>query len=128
MSVKIAFLGLGVMGFPMAGHLSKNNYDLNIYNRSVSKSENWIKNYQGNLCKTPAEAIENADYIITCVGEDKDLLEIFEGSNGILEKIKSGSIKVSFSSGSIIWFFSSKDNEREMQSLWWNRACKYVQP
>ena len=80
----VAFIGLGVMGFPMAGHLSNNGYIVNVYNRTKSKADEWRKKYEGNVFNTPAEAAINSNIIMTCVGRDEDLKEVIEGENGII--------------------------------------------
>ena len=72
---KVAWIGLGVMGYPMAGHiLKKGGHDLTIYNRNTAKAEAWVKEYgAGRVAKTPAEAAEGADFVFCCVGNDDDL-------------------------------------------------------
>ena len=96
----VAFIGLGVMGYPMAGHLSNNGYIVNVYNRTKSKSDQWGKKYKGNIFDTPAEAAENSHIIFTCVGRDEDLKEVIEGKNGILETIKPNSFIVDHTTAS----------------------------
>ena len=96
----IAFIGLGVMGFPMAGHLSNNGYNVNVYNRTKFKADNWIKKYKGKVFNSPSEAAKNSEIIITCVGRDEDLKEILEGKNGIFKTIKSGSIIIDHTTAS----------------------------
>ena len=96
----IAFIGLGVMGFPMAGHLSNNGYNVNVYNRTKFKADNWIKKYKGEVFDSPSEAAENSEIIMTCVGRDEDLKEILEGKNGIFKTIKSGSIIIDHTTAS----------------------------
>ena len=97
---KVAFIGLGVMGYPMAGHLSNNGYDVSIFNRTTSKAEDWIKKYNGQLCLSPAEASSNADFIMICVGKDEDLKEVFEGKNGILKTVKKNAIIIDHTTAS----------------------------
>ncbi|PPR43928.1 MAG: 2-hydroxy-3-oxopropionate reductase [Alphaproteobacteria bacterium MarineAlpha5_Bin11] len=97
---KIAFIGLGVMGFPMAGHLSRSGYDISVYNRTKSKASKWINKYKGNIFTKPYLAANNADIIIICVGRDKDLLEVIEGPNGILQSAKKNSIIIDHTTAS----------------------------
>ena len=96
----VAFIGLGVMGFPMAGHLSNNGYIVNVYNRTKSKADQWRKKYEGNVFNTPAEAAINSNIIMTCVGRDEDLKEVIEGENGILKTIKPNSFIVDHTTAS----------------------------
>lgn len=89
---KIAWIGLGVMGFPMAGHLSEAGHDLVVYNRTTSMSEKWTEKYSGRIALTPANAAEEADIVIACVGNDNDLRSIVLGENGAFSTMKSNSI------------------------------------
>ena len=84
MSCKVSFVGLGVMGFPMAGYISKAGHNVTVYNRTKSKAEKWIEQYKGNVAKTPEEAAIDADFVFTCVGNDDDLKEVAIGKKGIL--------------------------------------------
>ena len=70
---KLAFLGLGVMGAPMAGHLQKGGHDVTVYNRTASKSEDWAKTHGGSHAATPRAAVKDADFVMACVGNDDDL-------------------------------------------------------
>jgi len=94
MSCKVAFIGLGVMGFPMAGYISKAGHNVTVYNRTKSKAENWIKQYKGKIAETPEEAAADCDFVFTCVGNDEDLKEVAIGKKGIFNKIKKGSIYI----------------------------------
>ena len=100
--MNIAFIGLGVMGFPMAGHLysKNNNLNINVYNRSTNKTETWISKYKGNLTKSPAEAAEGCDIVLICVGNDNDVNEVVRGKNGIMDSIPEGSIIVDHTTAS----------------------------
>lgn len=92
---KVAFIGMGVMGYPMAGHLKvKGGHDVTVYNRTIAKAEAWAKQFEGKLAPTPAEAAEGADFVFTCVGNDDDLRSVTIGENGILSGIKAGAILV----------------------------------
>ena len=90
----LAFIGLGVMGFPMAGHLAKAGHNVTVYNRSSDKAKKWCSEYNGQIAATPADAAEGADFIMCCVGNDDDLLEVTTGSGGAFSKIDQGSVFV----------------------------------
>ena len=94
MSCNVAFIGLGVMGYPMAGYISKAGHNVTVYNRTSSKADKWIKEYKGSKADTPAKATEGADYIFTCVGNDNDLREVTFGDNGIFKTIKKGAVYI----------------------------------
>ena len=88
----LSFIGLGVMGFPMAGHLAEAGHKVTVYNRSSDKTKKWSSIYGGKTAKTPADAAEGADFIMCCVGNDDDLREVTTGANGAFSNIKKGSI------------------------------------
>ena len=94
MSCNVAFIGLGVMGYPMAGYLSKGGHNVTVFNRTKTKAEKWISEHKGNMAETPAEAAKDADYIFTCVGNDNDLREVTFGEKGIFKTIKKGAVYV----------------------------------
>ena len=94
MTCNVAFIGLGVMGYPMAGYISKAGHNVTVFNRTKSKAEKWIGEYKGKMADTPAEAAEGADFIFTCVGNDNDLREVTFGENGIFKTIKKGSVYI----------------------------------
>jgi len=94
MTCNVAFIGLGVMGYPMAGYISKGGHNVTVFNRTKSKAENWIKEYKGKMAETPAEAAKDAEYIFTCVGNDNDLRDVTFGENGAFKTIKKGSIYI----------------------------------
>ena len=80
---KVAWIGLGVMGYPMAGHIrKKGGHDLVVYNRNGAKAEAWAKEYGGKTAATPADAAKDADFVFCCVGNDNDLREVTLGPNG----------------------------------------------
>ena len=91
---KISFIGLGVMGYPMAGYISKAGHDVTVYNRTKSKAEKWIKDYKGKLAETPKEAAKDCDFIFTCVGNDNDLREVSLGTSGLFHSAKKGAVYV----------------------------------
>jgi 3-hydroxyisobutyrate dehydrogenase len=94
MSCNVAFIGLGVMGYPMAGYISKGGHNVTVYNRTSSKADKWIAEYKGSKADTPAKAAEGADFVFTCVGNDNDLREVTFGENGIFRTIKKNAIYV----------------------------------
>ena len=101
MSVKnVSFVGLGVMGYPMAGHLQKNGYNVTVFNRTESKAKKWVEEYGGQMGKTPNEASLNAEIVFMCVGRDEDIIEVMEGDNGILSSAKEGLIIVDHTTAS----------------------------
>ena len=90
--VKAAFIGLGVMGYPMAGHLAKNGHDVTVYNRTTAKADAWAKEHGGAAADTPAKAAAGADVVFSCVGNDDDLRSVVYGDDGILAGMAKGSI------------------------------------
>ena len=94
MSCKVSFIGLGVMGYPMAGYISKAGHNVTVYNRTKSKAEKWIKQYKGKIADTPEEAAKESDFVFSCVGIDDDLREVAIGKKGIFNTIKKGSIYI----------------------------------
>ena len=84
MNFKVSFIGLGVMGFPMAGYISKAGHDVTVYNRTKSKAEKWIKEYKGKVADTPMEAAKDSDFIFTCVGNDNDLKRSYFRGKGFI--------------------------------------------
>jgi len=94
MTCKVAFIGLGVMGFPMAGYISKAGHNVTVFNRTTSKADAWLNKHKGSKAETPAKAAEDADYVFTCVGNDNDLREVTFGEKGIFKTIKKDAIYV----------------------------------
>ena len=94
MSCNVAFIGLGVMGYPMAGYISKGGHNVTVFNRTKSKAEKWIKEYKGKMADTPAEAAKDSEYIFTCVGNDNDLREVTFGDNGAFKTIQKNSVYI----------------------------------
>lgn len=94
MAEKVAFIGLGTMGFPMAGHLANKGYAVTVFNRSAEKAQLWQQKYQGNTAATPAEAVVDADFVFICVGNDEDLRQVSIGANGAFAAIKAGAVVI----------------------------------
>ena len=90
---KVAFIGLGVMGYPMAGHLSK-YYDTIVYNRTTEKSKKWIGSYSGKMELSITNAVKEADFVFCCVGNDNDLRSVLLGQEGVINSMKKGSTLV----------------------------------
>ena len=94
MSCNVAFIGLGVMGYPMAGYISKGGHNVTVYNRTGAKADKWLKDFKGKKADTPKDAVKDADYVFTCVGNDNDLREVTFGENGIFKSIKKGAVYI----------------------------------
>jgi 3-hydroxyisobutyrate dehydrogenase-like beta-hydroxyacid dehydrogenase len=100
---KVAFLGLGVMGYPMAGHLlKKGGHDVTVYNRSAAKAQAWAKEYGGKSASTPKEAAQGCDFVMMCVGNDNDVRSVVYGDSGALAGMKKGAILVDHTTASAI--------------------------
>ena len=94
MTCNVAFIGLGVMGYPMAGYISKAGHNVTVFNRTKSKAEKWIGEYKGKMANTPAEAADGADFVFTCVGNDNDLREVSLGEHGLFNTAKKGCVYI----------------------------------
>lgn len=92
MKTKVAFIGLGVMGFPMAGYLAGSGYDVTVFNRTASKAEKWRDTYRGKVANTPAEAADNAEFVFACVGNDDDVRAISYGGDGVLASLSKDAV------------------------------------
>lgn len=92
--MKVAFLGLGVMGYPMAGHISRAGFDLSVYNRSQDKAKNWNKEFQGAVFEDISELVSGADVVLMCLGNDRDVEDVVLGPSGFLAFMKPGSVLV----------------------------------
>lgn len=91
---KIAFIGLGVMGYPMAGYIAKAGHDVTVYNRTAAKADAWVKEFGGAMSPTPAGAAADCDFVFCCVGNDNDLRAVTIGENGAFSAMKAGGIFV----------------------------------
>lgn len=100
MSEKVTFIGLGVMGFPMAGWLAKADHSVTVFNRTRSKADAWAQEYGGTATATIAEAVAGADFVFSCVGDDPDLREVALGEEGILASMASGGVYVDHTTAS----------------------------
>jgi len=100
---RIAFIGLGVMGYPMAGHLrKKGSHDVTVYNRTAAKATQWVKEYGGASAPTPCQAAGDADFVLSCVGNDDDVRSVVYGERGALAGMKKGAILVDHTTASAI--------------------------
>ena len=98
--MRTAFIGLGVMGFPMAGHLSNSGHAVTVYNRTASKAQDWCRKYKGEIAKTPAAAAREADIVFSCVGNDDDVREVLLGDNGAMSAMSAGTLVVDHTTAS----------------------------
>lgn len=98
--MKVSFIGLGTMGYPMAGHLSQAGHDVVVYNRSTEKARKWCETYTGQFAETPAEAAAEADIVLTCVGNDDDLRSVYLGDSGAFKQARPGTLFIDHTTAS----------------------------
>ena len=110
MNKALGFIGLGVMGFPMAGHLANQNNNISVFNRTSEKSKIWNIKYTGVICKSPAEIAKLSDVIMICIGNDSDVRDVISGKDGMINCLKQGSIIVDHTT-------TSSDLSMEMNEL-----------
>ena len=96
----VSFIGLGVMGYPMAGHLSNAGHQVFVFNRTKERSKKWANQYKGQICKSPKDAASKSEYIFVCVGNDDDVLSVFNGDDGIISGVSKNSILVDHTTAS----------------------------
>ncbi|MCL6708140.1 NAD(P)-dependent oxidoreductase [Pseudomonas sp. R2.Fl] len=117
---KAAFIGLGVMGYPMAGHLKvKGGHEVTVYNRTTARAEAWVKQFGGAMAITPAEAARDADFVFTCVGNDDDLRSVTLNETGVLAGMKPGAILVDNTT-------ASAEVARELEAAAKAKRCGFV--
>ncbi|CAN7378185.1 NAD(P)-dependent oxidoreductase [Rhizobium sp. LjRoot254] len=117
---KVAFIGLGVMGYPMAGHLKvKGGHDVTVYNRTAIKAANWAAEYGGLVATTPAHAAEDVDFVFTCVGNDDDLRSVTIGDEGCIAGMKPGATLIDNTT-------ASADVARELEAACAAKGCHFV--
>src|SRR6478736_9105362 len=98
---KVAFVGMGVMGYPMAGHLkAKGGHEVTVFNRTAAKADKWVAQHGGKSAKTPKEAAAGQDFVMTCVGNDNDLREVTLGENGAFSGMAKGAVFVDHTTAS----------------------------
>ena len=119
MNKNVSFLGLGVMGYHMAGHLSKAGYNVTVYNRTESKADKWLSEFKGNKALTPKEAVKDSKIVFACVGNDNDIKEVCTGINGAFEGMCEGTIFVdnTTASADIARFLNLKAKEQNISFL-----------
>ena len=116
----VAFIGLGVMGYPMAGHLqTKGGHSVRVYNRTAAKAQSWVETYGGASAPTPAEAARDADFVFTCVGNDDDLRQVTTGPDGVLSAMKPGAILIDNTT-------ASAEVARELDEAARARGCHFI--
>lgn len=98
--MKVAFIGLGVMGYPMAGHLKNAGMEVCVYNRSAKKAQRWVDEYKGDMAPTPAAAAKACDVVMSCVGNDDDVRQVLLGEDGALTAMQSGSLLIDHTTAS----------------------------
>src|SRR5215831_10317081 len=98
--MRIAFLGLGVMGYPMAGHLKRAGYEVTVFNRTASKADRWVSEFGGAAAPSPAEAAANADIVLACVGRDDDVREVAVGRHGAFITMRRDAVFVDHTTAS----------------------------
>jgi len=117
---KIAFIGLGVMGYPMAAHLkNRGGHDVTVYNRTTAKAEKWVGEHGGALAETPAEAAKDKDFVFACVGNDEDLRGVTTGPEGAFRTMKQGSIFIDNTT-------ASAEVARELAADAEKRGCSFI--
>lgn len=100
--LNVSFIGLGVMGYPMAGYLAKKGYNTTVYNRTITKAEHWAAEHKGVIALTPAEAVREADFVFCCVGNDDDLREVTIGNHSAFSTMKPGSVFIDHTTTSAV--------------------------
>lgn len=117
---KVAFIGLGVMGYPMAGYLkTKGGHDVTVYNRTTAKAEKWAAEYGGHFAQTPEQAAEGCDFVLACVGNDDDLRSVTIGENGAFNGLKTGAIFIDHTT-------ASAEVARELYAAAKAKGCGFV--
>ena len=114
MALRVAFIGLGVMGYPMAGHLARAGHDVVVYNRTAAKAASWVEQYGGRSAPTPAAAAAGAEIVFACVGRDNDVSEITLGAQGAFGKMAKGSVFVDHTTASAGIARALADKAREL--------------
>ena len=97
---RVAFLGLGAMGYPMAGHLARHGHDVVVYNRTVTTAQKWAQEYSGAIAQTPAQAAQAAEFVLCCVGNDDDLRAVTLGADGAFGTMQAGSVFIDHTTAS----------------------------
>jgi len=117
--MQIAFIGLGVMGYPMAGHLARAGHQLTVYNRHPAKAAQWVNEYGGQMAATPYQAAQHADVVLLCVSNDEAVREVCTGPDGVLHAMRPGRYLVDHTT-------SSRDMAQELAQACANRAVHFL--
>ena len=117
--MKVSFLGLGTMGYPMAGHVSKAGHEVVVYNRTTSKAQRWLEQYSGYMAETPALAAKDADIVLTCVGNDNDLRELYLGEQGALSTARPGTLFIDHTT-------ASAEVAKELAAAIHEKGCSFL--
>ena len=115
---KVAFIGLGVMGFPMAGHLAAGGHEVTVYNRNPARAAAWLQQHQGSSAATPAAAAAGAEFVFTCIGNDNDLYQVILEEGGLLSAMAPGSILIDHTT-------ASAEAARTIMRPRGSRACSF---
>ena len=116
---KIGFIGLGVMGGPMAGHLSKSGFQVSVFNRTYEKSSKWTSQYKGTVCDSLSELSSSSEFIILCVRNDQDVKDIINGKQGIIDSLKPGTIIIDHTT-------TSADLSKKINELLSGIGCFFI--
>ena len=116
---KVAFLGLGVMGYPMAGWLSRNDFDVTVYNRTTAVAQRWCSQYSGQMARTPEAAVLEADAVFLCVGNDQDVQDVALGPKGILNGLRPGAVLVDHTT-------TSAELAKQLAVAFEARGCRFI--
>ncbi len=119
MGERVAFIGLGVMGYPMAGHLAAGGHQVTVYNRSSDKADKWVKEHGGNSAATPKEAAAAADYVFICVGNDDDLRSVTTGADGAFHGMAAGAVVIDNTT-------ASSDVAKELHAAAGEKGCGFL--
>ncbi len=119
MGMKLAFIGLGVMGFPMAGHLATAGHDVTVYNRTTARARSWVKKYGGRMAKTPAQAARGMEIVFACVGNDDDVRSVAMAKDGIYQGIEKGAVFVDHTT-------ASANLARELDAAAKKKGCQFL--
>jgi 3-hydroxyisobutyrate dehydrogenase-like beta-hydroxyacid dehydrogenase len=117
--IRIAFVGLGVMGYPMAGHLARSGYSVTVYNRTPARALAWAAEHSGSTAATPRAAAEHADFVVVCVGNDADVRSVVHGADGALAGMKRGAVLVDHTT-------ASAELARELGEAAAQRGCGFL--
>lgn len=117
--MKVAFLGLGVMGYPMAGHLVKQGFYTTVYNRTLSKAQRWATEYEGVVAETPQLAVHQSDVVLLCLGNDEDVRSVVYAEEGVLAGLRPGTLVIDHTT-------TSADLARELSAAVSERSCQFM--